>query len=224
MENIIQTYITIGDNNKRTEAAHMDISLNDAKCSSQALKDCDIVEMYWQRDEAAIRETQRKYSSYLTTIARNILGNAQDSEESVNDTYLKAWNPLPTPRPENLAAFLGKIVRNLANNAQQKSTRQKRLGSQFAVSMSELEECVPSSSGSSPESEFEAKLLTEKINEWLGTVSAEVGDMFVGRYFFMHSVKTIAANFDVSESKVKVTLHRSRLGLKSYLEKEGFTI
>jgi RNA polymerase sigma-70 factor (ECF subfamily) len=220
MENII--HARSGDSETRTVAAHMEVTNISFSDIEHSREDCEIVELYWQRDESAIRETERKYSAYLSKIARNILGNTQDGEESVNDTYLRAWNSMPSHRPENLAAYLGKIVRNLSLNALQKSSRQKRQGSQHAVSLSELEECIPG--GSSPEHEVEAKLLADKINDWLKTVSAEVGDMFVGRYFFMHSVKTIAESYNISESKVKVTLHRSRLGLKEYLEQEGFTI
>ena len=190
--------------------------------SINSTADRDIVEMYLQRDESAIRETDKKYNAYLTSIARNILGNAQDCEEIVNDTYLRAWNSMPTHRPENLATYLGKITRNLSLNALQKNTRQKRRGSQFVLSLSELQECIPG--GESPENEVESMLLAEKINEWLNSVSAEIGDMFVGRYFFMYPVKTIAANFSISESKVKVSLYRARLDLKKFLEKEGFTI
>jgi RNA polymerase sigma-70 factor (ECF subfamily) len=201
------------------EEAHMNITFGDVQ---YLRKDSEIVEMYWQRDETAISETEKKYKAYLTKIARNILGNTEDSEESVNDAYLKAWDSMPTHRPENLATYLGKIVRNLSLNALRNGSRQKQQGSQRALSLSELEECIPG--GSSPAQEFEAKLLTSKINEWLKTVSAEVGDVFVGRYFFMYSIKTIAGNYDMSESKVKVMLHRSRLGLKDYLEKEGFQV
>ena len=186
------------------------------------LNDSDVVELYWQRDESAISETQKKYNAYLSKIARNILGNTQDSEECVNDTYLRAWNSMPSHRPENLATYLGKIIRNLSLDTLRNSSRQKRQGEQCAVSLSELEDCIHGSS--SPEHEIEVKLLTEKINEWLRTVSSQTAKVFIGRYYFMDSVKAIAAHYNMSESNVKVTLHRSRLGLKDYLEKEGFMI
>jgi RNA polymerase sigma-70 factor (ECF subfamily) len=158
----------------------------------------------------------------LTKIARNILGNTQDSEESVNDTYLKAWNSMPPHRPENLATYLGKIVRNLSFNVLQKNTRQKRHGSQFALSLSELEECVPC--GVCLHSEIETKLLSNKINEWVDSCPREMSSVFVCRYYYMDSIKTIAACYNMSQSKVKSMLHRARIGLKEFLEKEGFTI
>jgi RNA polymerase sigma-70 factor (ECF subfamily) len=193
------------------------------KSTPETRKDSDITEMYRERNESAIRETEKKYSAYLGKIARNILGNSQDSEEVVNDTYLKAWNSIPPHNPENLATFLGKIVRNLSLNTLRNSSCLKRQGASRAVSLSELEECIPSG-GESPEQAVESKLLSDKINEWLEGVPAEIGDVFIGRYFFMDSLKTIATNHDMSESKVKNILYRSRLGLKEFLQKEGFTI
>ena len=209
MENIIHT---------RTEAVHMINIPNNA----HSLKDCEIVEMYWRRDESAISETQKKYSAYLSRIARNILGNTQDSEERVNDTYLKAWNSMPTHRPENLATFLGKIIRNLSINTVRDGKRQKRLGSQYALSLTELENCVPT--GGSPHEAVEERLLTDKINEWVDSCSPETGNVFVGRYYFNDSVKSIAADYNMSESKVKSILFRARKSLKEFLEKEGFTV
>jgi RNA polymerase sigma-70 factor (ECF subfamily) len=209
----------IGDIKARTEAVSMNVMLDNTQHSR---KDSDIVELYWQRDESAISETQKKYNAYLTKIAQNILANTEDSEESVNDTYLKAWDSMPSHRPEKLATYLGKIIRNLSINTLRNSSRQKRQGSQRALSLSELEDCIPSDSN--PEHQAEVNLLTDKINEWLRTVSAEMAKVFIGRYYFMDSVKSIAVHYSMSESKVKVTLHRSRLGLKDYLEKEGFTI
>jgi len=186
------------------------------------VSDSEIVELYWQRKETAISETEKKYSAYLTKIAQNILGNTQDSEESVNDTYLKAWNSMPSHRPENLATYLGKLTRNLCIDTLRKSSRQKRLCSQYALSLSELEECIPSLEN--PQQAVEEKLLTAKINEWVDTCSIEMRNVFVGRYFFMDSIKAIAAHYEMSESKVKSILHRARIGLKEFLEKEGFTI
>jgi len=187
------------------------------------LSDSNIIALYEARSENAINETQAKYNAYLTKIAGNILADSRDSEECVNDTYLQAWNSIPPHRPENLAAYLGKIARNLSLNAVRNSSRLKRQSNQRALSLSELQDCIPSGMGN-PEQAAEANLLTSKINEWLKTLPEQNAKLFVARYFFMDSVKVLAARYDLSESNAKVTLHRLRIALKSYLEKEGFMI
>jgi RNA polymerase sigma-70 factor (ECF subfamily) len=184
-----------------------------------------IIELYMNRDELAIGETQKKYSAFLTKITYNILGDVSDSQESVSDTYLKAWNSIPPHEPVSLAAFLGKIAREIAIDVFRKRSRQKRQASQFALSLSELDECIASSdSGGNPEQAAESSLLSEKINGWINTLAPEIRDVFVARYYFMDSIKEVAACYNMSESKVKSILHRARLGLKESLEKEGFVV
>ena len=70
------------------------------------MSDEQIVELYWQRDERAIQETDRKYQHFLLTVAHNILRDGRDCEECLNDTYLGAWNAMPPARPNALRAFL----------------------------------------------------------------------------------------------------------------------
>lgn len=187
------------------------------------MDDATIVEMYWQRDEDAISETEKKYNRYLAKIAYNILADLEDSKESVNDTYLKAWNSMPQHRPSVLSTYLGKITRQASIDMFRKRGSKKRQGSEYALSLSELEECVPSDSGN-PEQEVEVRLLAEIINGWLRTLSPESCNAFVGRYYFMDSIKAVAAYYSMSESKVKSILFRTRLGLKEHLEKEGYSI
>jgi RNA polymerase sigma-70 factor (ECF subfamily) len=215
MENTIPTCI----GNTETEGGIIKLK---GLTNNNSLSDSKIVEMYCQRNETAISETDKKYNAYLMKIARNILGDTQDSEESVNDTYLKTWDSIPPHTPENLATYLGKLIRNLSIDMLRKGSRKKRYGSQFMLSLTELEECVPSIEN--PHQIVETKLLTAKINEWIDTCSLEMSNVFVGRYYYMDSIKSIAAHYDMSESKVKSILHRSRNGLKIFLEKEGFTI
>ncbi|MCL2637295.1 MAG: RNA polymerase sigma factor [Oscillospiraceae bacterium] len=185
------------------------------------MNDNIIVDMYWKRDEAAIKETEKKYGSYLKKVAVNILGSLEDSEESVNDTYLKAWDSIPPHNPAVLATFLGRITRQVSIDILRKRSSQKRKGSQFSLSLSELEDCVPSG-GASPELEAESKLMGALINKWLGTLKKETRDAFVGRYYFMDSLKEVAAYCGMSESKAKTVLHRARNNLKEYLATEGF--
>lgn len=183
------------------------------------MQDKEIIALYWQRDQRAIRETEDKYGRYLTTIAYHILADREDSEESVSDTYLKAWNSIPPHRPQALAAYLGKITREGAIDRYRRRTSRKRGGSEYALSLSELEECV---SGDAPEQELDARLLAETINNFLRTLTPQARTMFIRRYYFADPIREIAAGGGVSVSKVKSTLHRTRIHLREYLEKEGF--
>ncbi len=184
------------------------------------MQDEMIVEMYWKRDENALRETERKYGRYLSKIAYNILSDWENSREIVNDTYLKAWNSMPTQRPKNLASYLGKIARQLSIDVFRTRNRQKRRASEYAVSLSELEECV--SSDETTEQIVESKLLAEAIGRYLRILPAQTRNVFIGRYFYADPIREIAGYYGFSEAKVKSLLYRTRQGLKAYLEKEGF--
>jgi RNA polymerase sigma-70 factor (ECF subfamily) len=191
------------------------------KKGGATVNDNIIVDMYWKRDEAAIKETEKKYGNYLKKVANNILGSFEDSEESVNDTYLKAWDSMPPHSPAVLSTFLGRITRQVSIDILRKRLTKKRKGSQYSLSLSELTECVPSGKAS-PELETESKLMGILINKWLGTLKKDTRDAFVGRYYFMDSLKEVAAYCGMSESKAKTVLHRARNNLKEYLAKEGF--
>ena len=184
------------------------------------MEDEQIVALYWDRDESAIRETERKYDRYLTKIAYNILNNLEDSRESVNDTYLAAWDSMPPHRPSALSAYLAKLTRRISIDCFRYRTRDKRLASEYAVSLSELGDCV--SAGNTTEELVNVKLLADAIGIYLRLQSKEARTAFLGRYYFLDSVKEVAAYCGMSESKCKSLLHRTRLGLKDYLTKEGF--
>ena len=196
------------------------------------MEDSKIIELYWLRDESAIHATSQKYGAYLFKIAYNILADSQDSEESVNDTYdseesvndtyLKAWNSMPPHRPDLLAAFLGKITRELSIDRLRWHTRQKRAASGYAPALAELEECV--SGQDSAEDQAALRLLAEAIGAYLRSLAPEARNIFVGRYFYLDSIRETAAYYGISESKAKSLLHRTRKGLKAYLEKEGFLL
>ena len=78
------------------------------------MDDKEILTLYWNREEAAIAASAQKYGHYCGRIAGNILSQAEDVEECVNDTWLRAWNTIPPHRPAKLSLFLGKITRELA--------------------------------------------------------------------------------------------------------------
>ena len=191
------------------------------------MEDNQIVDLYWERDERAIAESDTKYGRYCTQIAMHILDNAQDAEECVNDTYLRAWNAIPPSRPTKLGAFLGKITRNLSLDRYKAQKTAKRGDSLFLVSLDELSECVPAGStgfGSGFDDEVEARRIGECINRFLRKQSGEVRDIFICRYFYSDSIGEIARRFGLSESKVKSMLHRARGKLKKFLESEGIRL
>ena len=186
------------------------------------MQDNQITDLYWQRDESAIQETDRKYGRYLYSIACNILLSREDSEESVNDTYLKAWNTIPPAKPERLSVFLSRITRRLSIDRYRAAHRQKRQASSYALSLSELEECIPE--GDTTREGVDLRLLAGAISRYLRTIPAPARRVFIGRYYYMDSIREIAGWAGMSESKVKSMLYRTRNGLKSYLEKEEFAV
>lgn len=186
------------------------------------MEDSGIVELYWRRDEKAIRETRRKYGRYLEKIARNILSSREDGEEVVNDVYMKAWSSIPPHQPDSLSAYLGRIARRLSIDALRTRTRKKRGGEAYALSLSELEECVPGGAG--PEEALELPLLAQAINAYLRTLPPPARNAFIGRYFYLDSLGEVASRLGMSEAKAKSALYRARQGLKNYLAQEGFTI
>ena len=186
------------------------------------MQDEEIVALYWQRDEHAIEQTRQKYGRLLEKIAWQILLNVQDSEESVSDTYLKAWNSMPEHRPAMLASYLAKITRQLAIDRFRTKTRQKRGGTEYTASLDELADCV--SGGETPEQQADLKLLGQAISRYLRNLPEKTRVAFVSRYFYLDPLKDIAARSQTSEQAVKSLLHRTRAGLRQYLEGEGFAL
>ena len=186
------------------------------------MEDEKIVDLYWQRSESAIRETEIKYDRYLTKIAYNILADAEDSRESVNDTYLAAWNSMPPHRPGVLSTYLGKLTRRISIDCFRRRTRQKRGGSEYELSLSELGDCV--SGGNTTEEIVNVRLLADAIGIFLRLQSEEARNAFIGRYYYLDSVKEVAAYCGMTESKCKTLLFRTRVALKEYLRKEGFEV
>lgn len=186
------------------------------------MEDQRIVELYWSRDEAAIRETDRKYGRYLLKIACNILADTQDSEEGVNDTYLHAWNSMPPHKPGALSSYLAKITRRVSIDLFRRKNREKRRASEYALSLTELEECVSADGG--PEETVEVQQLAAAINTFLRGQSEEVRNAFIGRYYFLDPVKAVAQYCGMTESAAKSMLHRTRGKLRDYLKEEGFDL
>lgn len=184
------------------------------------MQDSDIVELYWQRDESAIAETSRKYGNYCHKIAQNILACHEDSEECVNDAYLAAWNSIPPARPAALAAYLGRLTRNLAINRYKANNAAKRGGGELALSLDELDDCIPDPVAE----ERSAEELGRLISDFLHAQPATARQAFVRRYFYNDSISDVAQGFGLTVSAAKSMLHRTRLGLRSYLEEHGINI
>lgn len=186
------------------------------------MKDEEIVQLYFDRNEAAIAESKTKYDKYLMKIANNILFNNEDAEESVNDTYLSAWNSIPPHKPEVLSTFLGKITRGHAIDIYRRKHADKRIPSEYCSSLDELEECVPGTS--TVEENLEVKRLGEVINTFLKEQKEDARNLFIGRYYYSDSLKDVAEYNGMTEAKAKMILFRTRQKLKEYLEQEGFTV
>ena len=186
------------------------------------MDDLQIIELYFARDEQAIKETDRKYGPYLTCIARNVLDDAEDSREAVNDTYFAAWRTIPPQWPGILSAYLAKLTRRIAIDCFRKRTRIKRGGGEYVVSLAELEGTF--SAGNTTEETLNAAALSESINAFLRKLEPQARTVFIGRYYFMDPLAEVARYCGMSESKAKSLLHRTRQKLKAHLQKEGFTV
>jgi len=186
------------------------------------LEDHDILDLYFNRDEAAITETRGKYGLRMLKVSINILRSKEDADECVNDALLKAWDAIPPTRPERLGAFLAKIARNLSINKWQARGAAKRGGGDAGLILSELEDCIPAPSG--PEQEYESTRVQEAINACLATMDKSTRTAFVLRYFHGESIRGVCQRFGMSESKAKSVLFRARKKLGAYLEKEGISL
>jgi RNA polymerase sigma factor (sigma-70 family) len=182
------------------------------------MKDSRIVDLYWQRSEQAISETEAKYGSYCRKIASNILENSEDSEECVSDTWLSAWNSMPTNRPAKLLPYLGRICRNHALDILKGRSRIKRGGGECTVVFDELEDCIPSKI--STEQAFELRELSRGLNTFLSSLKESERKVFMNRYWYGASVSEIAEKYGFTESKTSSMLFRTRRKLRAFLERE----
>ena len=186
------------------------------------MNDTQIVQLYWDRNEQAIPATADKYGNYCTSIAKNILGNHEDAEECVNDTYMNAWNSMPPHRPSILSAFLGKITRNLSLNRYKYRTAGKRGGGEASVIFDEIAEMV--SGNDIVEQEIDRRELIKAINTFLEELPIDKRGIFVRRYWYFDRIPVIASQFAMTENHVSVTLNRLRFKLQKYLMERGFEL
>lgn len=186
------------------------------------MNDDTIVTMFWNRDENAISAISEKYGAYCLTISKNILGNSEDAKECVNDAYMSVWSTIPPHRPAQLSTYLGKIVRNLSINLHKKNRAQKRKGKELNLVLDELSEVL--SDAKTLDEKVNYTLLVQSINAFLDGQNEIQRKIFVSRYWYAESVKSIAKRFKMTENNVSVTLNRVRTQLRSYLEEGGFEL
>ena len=186
------------------------------------LEDREILDLYFNREEAALSETRLKYGMRMYKVAINILRLNEDAEEIVNDTLLKAWEAIPPSRPEFFGAFLAKISRNLSINKYQARGAAKRGGGEVSLFLSELGDCIPAQGG--PESEYESARVKDAINQGIAKLDKTARAAFILRYFHGESIRDVCERFGMSESKVKSILFRARKKLGAFLEKEGVVL
>ncbi len=180
------------------------------------MQDNEIVELYWQRNEDAVRYTDEKYGRMLLSLSYSFTHSEEDSKECVNDTYLKAWNSMPTDRPDLLGAYLSKITRSVSVDLYRKQSAEKRGG---GAALEELSDLLPSDF--SIDGYIDGEHLKNTLNAFLFSQSKEKRVIFVKRYYYGESVGVIGAALGISESKVKMTLSRMRSSLYETLKKEG---
>ena len=184
------------------------------------MDDLSIIELYFARDEQAIKETDTKYGKLCHSIAYNILNNNEDSEECVNDTYIGVWNTIPPTRPNNFMAFVCRITRNLSLKRIEAMARQKRFQATI-VSLDELAEVLPDESIADGISDED---IGKAISDFLRNEKEDVRNVFIRKYYFFDSIGDIAKRYGFTESKVKNMLYHTRNKLKEYLIKEGVEI
>lgn len=185
------------------------------------MDDLELIELYWARNEKAIDETNTKFGKLLYKISFSILSNHEDSQECVNDTYIKAWETIPPEKPRSFTAYLGRIVRNLSIDYWNKNRAKKRYGG-GDVLLSELIDCIPSAN--TVWEDLESKYLSRLISDWLYTLPEKDRILFIRRYWYGDSIKELAKKEGISPSKLASHMYRLRTKLKDILEKEEVSI
>lgn len=184
------------------------------------MEDAKIIDLFWERNEDAIRETDAAYGRNLHVLANRILHNREDAEESVNDTYMKTWETIPPKRPSYFYAFLASICRHLSFHKLDWKTAEKRSAEMVCLS-DEMALCIPDEAR---EREIAGRELGCILNAFLESLPKESRMIFLRRYWYVETVAEIAARYGIGESKVKMQLSRTRNKLRVYLEKEEIAV
>ena len=187
------------------------------------MEDEKIVQLYINRDESALRETELKYGDELKKLSLRITGSKDDSGECFNDALMQAWKTVGEVRPENLRAYLAKVIRNISLDCLKKRKTKKR--NAVSVALGEFSDCLPDTSGQYGYLDaIDENTLAEDINSWLESIGREKRVIFVRRYFKMETAREIAKSTGANEGSLRVTLSRMRSSLKEYLEDKGYAV
>lgn len=184
------------------------------------MNDEAILDLYFSRNEEAIAQTDAAYGRPLLALSTRLLNNHEDAEESVNDTYMKAWNAIPPRRPVHFFGFLAKLCRCASLDRLDWNLADKRGGSVVSLTQ-EMEQCIPDERRGQA---VEARELGQILNQFLGTLPEQTRNIFLRRYWYGDTVREIAAQYGIGESRVKTSLHRTRCRLRTFLAKEGIMI
>ena len=180
------------------------------------MNDQEIISLYFDRDEQAIAETDKRYGKTCMRVSMSILNSHPDAEECVNDTWLRAWNTMPPKWPQNLCAYLGRITRNLSIN-RLKSLRRECRDTSLTVAFEELEEIIPA-----PD-DTDSSVICNWLDDYLATLPRLDRQLFVGRYWYNHSVKELAKHYGLTPNAATKRISRVREGLRAYLTERGYT-
>ena len=186
------------------------------------MEDQEIIALYFARNEEAIPATERRYGAYCGAIAQSILGDRQDEEECVADTWLRAWNAIPPQRPHSLRVFLGRITRNLALNRLRDRWAGKRGGGQGELALEELSQCV--SGGETPEAALDRQAFRTALDSFLDQLPGRQRDIFLRRYWYLDSIAQIARRYSMGEGQTATLLYRLRNRLREHLIREGISL
>lgn len=186
---------------------------------ASVMTDEQIIELYWQRNEQAIKETDVKYKNFLLSIAYNIVRDVRDSEECLDDTYIGAWNSIPPARPTMLQAFLATIMRHTAIDCYKTRTRQKRISSELTVSLCELGDVI---SDEGTGAEADSAELGKAISNFVRSLPDRRMYIFMSRYYMARPIAEIAKRLGCSESTVNKEIAAIKRDLKEKLQKEGY--
>ena len=186
------------------------------------MEDREIIGLDWDRKEEALTESDKKYGRLCRSVAYHILNSHEDSEECVNDTWLRAWNAMPPDRPGVLSAFFSRITRNLSLDRFKASRARKRGGGQLPLALDELGECI--AGPQSVEEETALRELTRILDRFLRTLPERECCNFLRRYWYVDSTREIAQRYHMAEGSVKSSLYRTRQKLKAVLQREGVAV
>ena len=186
------------------------------------MEDRQIIELYFDRNEQAIAETQKKYGAYCHTVAIGILTSREDAEDCVNDTWLRAWNSIPPARPDHLQLYLGGITRHLSLDRYRTLHREKRGGGELVLALDEMQELA--SPDTDVRTQAEEQAFYELLNDFLRALPERERKIFIRRYYYVDSIPSIAKRYALTRANVKKILSRTREKLREYLTKEGYTV